>query len=126
MPPGRVFGGVSLHRVLGDLWPGLAFGPLFQSLPSYAVFAYAFFACSLLAMGAAHNPRYQAFLERLRRARSESGLHQKEVAEMIGREQPFISRCESGERRVDVIELQDFAKAYGKPVEWFLPPIPRK
>lgn len=77
-------------------------------------------------MGAAHNPRYQAFLVRLRLARKESGLSQKEVADLLGRHQVFISRCESGERRLDVIELQDFAKTYGKPVEWFLPPIPRK
>lgn len=77
-------------------------------------------------MGAAHNPRYQAFLARLRTARKEAGLSQKEVAELLGRHQVFISRCESGERRLDVIELQDFAEAYGKPLDWFVPPPPKR
>jgi hypothetical protein len=35
--------------------------------------------------------------------------------------QPDISKCESGERRVDVVELRDFARAYGKKLSDFLP-----
>jgi hypothetical protein len=33
----------------------------------------------------------------------------------------YLSKCESGERRVDVIELEAFAKLYGKPLSFFLP-----
>lgn len=73
-------------------------------------------------MGAAHTPRYQEFLRRLRQARQDAGLHQKEVADHLGRHQPFVSRCESGERRVDIIDLQDFADLYRKPLDYFLPP----
>ena len=32
----------------------------------------------------------------------------------------FVSKCESGERRVDVIELCDFARVYGKAISFFL------
>jgi len=31
-----------------------------------------------------------------------------------------MSKCESGERRIDIIELEDFARVYGKPVTFFL------
>jgi len=32
----------------------------------------------------------------------------------------FLSKCETGERRVDVIEFLVLAKLYGKPLEFFL------
>ena len=31
-----------------------------------------------------------------------------------------VSKCESGERRADVIELVEYAKLYGKPIEFFV------
>jgi hypothetical protein len=31
------------------------------------------------------------------------------------------SKCESGERRVDVVDLQDFARLYRKDVSYFMP-----
>jgi len=33
----------------------------------------------------------------------------------------YVSKCESGERRVDVIELEAFATLYRKPLSFFLP-----
>jgi transcriptional regulator with XRE-family HTH domain len=49
------------------------------------------------------------------------GLIQQDVASRPGQLQSFVSKCESGERRVDVIELTRFASIYGKPLEFFLP-----
>ena len=69
----------------------------------------------------ARSPRYRDFLERLRSARHEAGLTQQEVARGLGKPQSFVSKCESGERRVDVVELERFATVYGKPVTYFLP-----
>ena len=63
--------------------------------------------------------RYQAFLERLRQARLDSGLTQVEVAARVGRPQTWVSKCELGERRVDFVELEDFAAACGKPLAFF-------
>ncbi len=77
-------------------------------------------------MGAAHTARYREFLRRLRQAREDAGLLQQEVADLLGRHQPFVSRCESGERRVDVVDLQDFAEVYRKPLDYFLPPSKAK
>lgn len=68
---------------------------------------------------ALHTRRYRAFLAKLRRAREEAGLTQVQVAKLVGRPQTWVSKCELGERRVDVVELEDLAGAYGKPLEWF-------
>ena len=63
---------------------------------------------------------YQELLNRLRTARLAAGLTQEEVAERLGKHQSFVSRSETGERRMDVIELQAFAAIYQKPVSYFL------
>jgi len=67
------------------------------------------------------SPRYREFLGRLRTAREESGMTQVEVARQLRQPQSFVSKCESGERRVDVVELEQFARVYGKPISYFLP-----
>jgi len=58
------------------------------------------------------SPEYDAFLALLRKARTEAGLTQTEAAERLGHPQSFVSKCESGERRVDVVELLLFCRAY--------------
>jgi len=69
---------------------------------------------------AAYRQRYRIFLERLRHARREARLNQVDVARSLRRPQSFISKCESGERRVDVVELREFARLYGKPLGFFV------
>lgn len=66
------------------------------------------------------SPRYQEFLVRLRQAREDAGMTQVEVARALGRPQSYVSKCESGERRVDVVELAEFARIYGLPLEHFV------
>jgi len=63
---------------------------------------------------------YAYFVAQLRKARMEAGLTQVEAAKRIGRPQSHISNIESGQQRVDVIELQRFAKLYGKRLGYFL------
>ena len=72
-------------------------------------------------MSTVHSPRYRQFLKKLRAARLDAGLTQQEVARALRKPQSFVSKCESGERRVDVVELERFAKVYGKALEDFLP-----
>ena len=67
----------------------------------------------------AKSRKYRLFLERLRQARLDSGLTQAQAGKLIRRDQTFISKCESGERRVDFIELRELAKIYNKPLEFF-------
>ena len=63
--------------------------------------------------------KYQDFLRRLKAARDEAGMKQEDVARALGKPQSFVSKCESGERRVDFIELSQFAALYKKPISFF-------
>jgi hypothetical protein len=36
-----------------------------------------------------------------------------EVAKELGTYASYVSKCESGERRIDVVELADFCRVYG-------------
>lgn len=67
-----------------------------------------------------HTKEYAYFVERLRKAREEAGLTQVEVAKKLKRPQSHISNIESGQQRVDVVELQIFAKIYNKSINYFL------
>jgi transcriptional regulator with XRE-family HTH domain len=67
-----------------------------------------------------YSPAYLRMLERLRAARQRAGLSQYDVAALLGRCQSFVSKVESGERRIDPIELAVLAQLYGKPVTHFL------
>jgi transcriptional regulator with XRE-family HTH domain len=54
------------------------------------------------------------------RARLEAGLTQEEAGRALGKPKSFVSKCELGERRIDPIDLQDFAALYGKPLTFFV------
>jgi transcriptional regulator with XRE-family HTH domain len=66
-----------------------------------------------------HSKEYAYFVERLRNAREEAGLTQVDVAKKLKRPQSHISNIETGQQRVDVVELQRFAKMYKKDVTYF-------
>lgn len=72
-------------------------------------------------MPATNRPQYQRFLKRLRAARLAAGLTQAEVAARLRRPQSYVSKCEAGERRVDAVELAEFAQLYEKRVGFFVP-----
>ena len=73
-----------------------------------------------MPMEATRGPDYQRFLKRLRSARREAGLTQVEAARRLRTSQAFVSKSESGDRRVDVAELKRFARLYKKPPAYFL------
>ena len=49
----------------------------------------------------------------LRQIRTDSGFTQAELAERIGVPQSFVSKYESGERRLDILELKEVCQALG-------------
>lgn len=59
-----------------------------------------------------HTPAYDRFLKLLKKAREDAGLTQVQAAKKLGKPQSFVSKCEAGERRVDVVELLAFCDAY--------------
>jgi len=56
---------------------------------------------------------YVLFLKQLREARLEAGLSQLQLADALGQRQTYVSKCELGDRRLDVIELRDWVIALG-------------
>jgi len=56
----------------------------------------------------------------LKKARREAKLNQTEAAELIGKTQSHLSKVESGQRRIDVVSLKEFAKIYKKPFKYFV------
>jgi transcriptional regulator with XRE-family HTH domain len=55
----------------------------------------------------------------LRELRVEAGLTQTELAARIEKDQTFVSKYESGERRLDVLEIREICLALGMTFEEF-------
>lgn len=63
---------------------------------------------------------YENVIRVLRDVRREAGLTQSEVGKQFGGHASFVSKCESGERRIDVVELSEFCRLYGITLAAFL------
>jgi len=60
-----------------------------------------------------YSAEYRRLCQVLREVRQEAGLTQAQVAERLDVPQSFVSKYESGERRLDVIELRHVAEVIG-------------
>ncbi len=58
-----------------------------------------------------HTIRYKKLQSMLKAARKTQGLTQAQVAERLDRPQSYVAKYENGERRLDVVEFLDVAKA---------------
>lgn len=58
-----------------------------------------------------HDQRYLRVVEALKAKRERLGLNQATLGIRLGHRQQFVSKYESGERRLDFIELVDVAIA---------------
>ncbi len=58
--------------------------------------------------------RHAALIDLLVTAREKAGLTQTELADRLGEYQSFVARLESGQRRIDVVELMTIAEALGQ------------
>jgi transcriptional regulator with XRE-family HTH domain len=59
-----------------------------------------------------HTRAYARLTRALREARERSGLTQAEVAKKLGAYASYLSKVESGERRIDVVELAALCRVY--------------
>jgi len=57
--------------------------------------------------------RHKRLIELVVAERKRAGIRQVALAKKIKRSQTWIARTESGERRLDVVELLDLAEAIG-------------
>jgi transcriptional regulator with XRE-family HTH domain len=63
---------------------------------------------------------YERFVELLVAVRHKAGIRQQALAKKLGRPQSFIAKYEGGERRIDVVEFVEIARALGaEPVKLF-------
>ena len=60
-----------------------------------------------------HDQRYIEVIALLRKARERTGLTQGKVAQMLGRPQSYVSKVETCERRIDVVELLQMCRVIG-------------
>jgi transcriptional regulator with XRE-family HTH domain len=73
-------------------------------------------------MSGARNPLYIELIARLRRARKVKGLKQKDLGALLNRPQAFVSKVETCERRLDLVEAARWCLALGITLEDAMPP----
>lgn len=61
------------------------------------------------------SPGHDVLLGLLRKAREEAGLTQVQFAAALKTTQSVVSKCERGERRLDVLEVRAWCRSAGKP-----------
>lgn len=63
---------------------------------------------------------HKYLVKQLNIARTEAGLSQKDVAIILDKTQSYISKMESGQVRIDIIQLKELANIYRKDLEFFI------
>ena len=67
-----------------------------------------------------HSSEQQLLRELLKSAREKADLTQQVLAKRLGEHQSFVAKYEAGERRLDVVEFIEIARAIGAdPVRMF-------
>lgn len=64
--------------------------------------------------------KHERLLWLLKKIRIDADLRQADVAEKLAQPQSFVSKYESGERRLDFLELEQVCAACGTDLEGFL------
>ena len=66
-----------------------------------------------MAKAAQHTARYRQFRAFLRVLREEAGISQRELGRRLGRVHTWVSKSEAGDRRVDLLEFEEWCEALG-------------
>ena len=69
---------------------------------------------------AIYTKEHKNLIEKLKSARLSAKLDQKTAAKRLNKSQSYISKMESGQRRVDLVQLKQIAEAYGRNIEYFI------
>jgi transcriptional regulator with XRE-family HTH domain len=78
-------------------------------------------------MKSVHSGTYRAIIAALKDARHRAGLTQQELAKQLGRPQSFVAKVERCERRIDVGEFVEIARALeANPVRLFSAALKRQ
>lgn len=71
-------------------------------------------------------PEYEILCALLRESREQAGLTQVDLAAALDETQSFVSKCERGERRLDVVQLRVFCTAIGIKFPDFIAALERR
>ena len=63
---------------------------------------------------------HKALIAKITKASKEAGLWQEDAAKLLGKTQSYISKIEAGQRRIDIIQLKEFAKIHKRDLDFFL------
>lgn len=67
-----------------------------------------------------YSKEHKYIIKQLKKAREEADLSQEQIAKVLNTTQSYISKIESGQRKIDVVQLKKFAKMYKKPLDFFV------
>lgn len=67
-----------------------------------------------------YTKEHKDLVANLKKARVEAGMDQETVAKLLGKTQSYVSKIESGQRKIDAIQLKELAGIYKKPLSYFL------
>ena len=67
-----------------------------------------------------YSKAHKHLASQLKKARVEAQLGQDEAAKLLEKTQSYISKVESGQSKIDIVELKEFAKIYNKTVSFFI------
>ena len=71
-------------------------------------------------MSGTYSQKNNKLIMRLRSARLEAGLTQVEASKKLKKPQSYLSKIERGERKIEAVELGDFARLYNKEIGYFI------
>lgn len=67
-----------------------------------------------------HTDEYAVLLRLLREAREKAGYTQIELAKAIGQSQSFVTKVETGDRRLDLVQLRTLLRVFKVPMTKFV------
>lgn len=67
-----------------------------------------------------YSKEHKYIVKQLKKAREQADLSQEQVAKILNTTQSYISKIESGQRKIDVVQLKKFAKIYKKSLDFFI------
>mgnify|MGYP001582630847 FL=1 len=69
---------------------------------------------------AIYTEEHKNLIGKLKSARLSAKLDQKTAAKRLNKSQSYISKMESGQRRIDLVQLKQIAEIYRKNIEYFI------
>ena len=67
-----------------------------------------------------YSKEHRYIVKQLKKAREGADLSQEEVAKILHKTQSYVSKIESGQRRIDVVQLRELARFYKKDLNFFI------